>query len=150
MRQFAKKVERFGPLLVAVGLTATTCYDKWLLTPPKDFPVLLQAVINVAAIAVGFLATAKGILISVHERSIIKRLKEAEQFLPLVNYFIEAVFWCMGLCLISACLLVATFPGSTVWTRILMVAWIGFLGGAGTACFRVIYLFSAILRSFAK
>lgn len=148
--RLAQKVEAHGPKVVAVGLLAAAWANGWMGSTPKEFVGLLQATINVAAIAVGFLVAAKGILISSHDREIVKNLKAAKQFLPLVNYFIAATGWCLSLCLLSAWLLVIDLGHVSPFTQYLLWGWIALLGGAGVASARVIYLFNKILRNMAK
>lgn len=150
MGKVAQFLESHGPKISCLGLASIAYYNGWLEQAPNQFSTLLQATINVAAIAVGFLAAAKGILISSDGKDIIKRLRSTNQFLPLINYFIAATLWSIILCAYSAFLLVVDSTVVCLTTQILLIAWVSILTGACFACFRVIYLFNSILRTLSK
>jgi hypothetical protein len=145
-----KHIERRFPLVVSLCVAGVAWQHHWFDPVPAQFSNLLQAVINVAAIAVGFIATAKGILISSHDREIVRNLSAAKQLGALIDYFIAATLWCICLCLLSAYLLVFDLKESSVLARVLPIGWLFILSGSVCACVRVIYLFNLILRSIFK
>lgn len=109
--------ERCYPLLG--GLIVAAVY---LLVPslrtyvlPDTLPLLLSAVVTVAAIAVGFLATAKSILIASDDRPIIKRIKDAGLYRRILRYFRAAIFWSFLLSILSAAALLFNYNGLTAW-----------------------------------
>jgi hypothetical protein len=110
---------------------------------------LLLAIVSIAAIAVGFLATAKSILISIDDKLIVQRLKRVGYYKILVDYLLGAVWWSFGLSILStACILVDwKDPGGAWWNRLLLAAWIFVLTTAMLACGRVIYIFGKLLRT---
>lgn len=59
---------------------------------PSSFNELMAAVISVAAIAVGFLATAKSILISIENTEIIKKMKGVKYYDHLLDYMMFATW----------------------------------------------------------
>jgi hypothetical protein len=102
----------FGGLLVIVYFSVPRIRDYVL---PETLPVLLSAVVTVAAIAVGFLATAKSILIAADDRPIIHRIKEAGFYNRIIGYFRSAIAWSFALSIASAVPLIFDYKGLKEW-----------------------------------
>lgn len=146
--------ERHYPWLGGM-ISGGICYlllRHWTIPPgTKD---LLAGLLNVAAIMVGFLVTAKSILLSIDDRWIIKRSKEAGAFEMLVGYMVAATYWWLGTALLSA-LGVAMIPSSLAdWQKIIAVrmfaVWVFVAATSVLAAFRVLTIYSSILRSISK
>ena len=93
-RDMGALIEKHYPWLLGL-ITAVVCarliFRMWALPPgTKD---LFTATLNVAAIAVGFLFTAKSILISIDNRWIIQRGKESGAYQMLIAYMLSATYW---------------------------------------------------------
>src|ERR1044072_859369 len=69
---------------------------------PDTLPNLLSALVSVGGIAVGFLATAKSIMISVDDRPIVKRMKEVKIYQRVMSYLRAAIRWSFMLAVMSA------------------------------------------------
>src|SRR4051794_10677038 len=74
MTKTTAKIERSYPYVVAF-IAAVACW-RIAPVPPKSTVQLLAAVINVASIAVAFLATAQAIVLSADEIRVIRHLKQ--------------------------------------------------------------------------
>jgi hypothetical protein len=145
----SKTFERAYPYAGAIlcGFGAFYILRSTALQP--GFKDLVGAVVNVSAISVGFLATAKSLLLSLSDRSIISRLKQTGHFNTLVGYFLAAVNIWLLLALVSSALLYlysADKPPSN-WYRILVSFWAGLLMAGVLSYMRAIGLLSKILRS---
>jgi len=99
--------ERIYPLLIA-GLVSAV-YFKFGAThqiPDKISDVFSQAV-TISSIAIGFLVTAKSILFSIQDSSILKQLKLCQKDSLLIDYMMDGVYSCAIVALYSgACLLI--------------------------------------------
>jgi hypothetical protein len=82
---------------------------------PETTPQLLSAVVSVGGISLGFLMTAKAILISVDDRPFIQRIKEARLYKRIIRYMRSAIFWSFALTLLSAVALIFDYKGHTTW-----------------------------------
>jgi len=149
MSVFMKKLEsllerRFdliGALIIA-GLFAFLFQDKQV---PATFGTLIDASVNISAIAVGFLLTAKTILLGANDQKIVQRLKELGVFSRLMDYFIAAIWWCFLSTLASAGLIFFDSAAArTGWAA----AWMFIAGGAVFSCLRAIRIFNSVLREF--
>jgi hypothetical protein len=117
---------------------------------PPTLHDLFTAVISVSAIAVGFLATAKTILLALEERPIIVSLKQSGYYKWLIAYILEAIYWSFALAGVSAAGLLLTFAkrgAAQDWEHAFFLAiWAFLLAGAGLSYFRVVRVLSKILR----
>jgi len=118
--------------------------------PPVSRSVkdLLVATVSVSAIAVGFLGTAKSILISMGNRKIVKQLKDAGYYGQVIDYLMAAINLAFALAIGSAAALlldIGLLPPHCyvvvfgLW--LLLAAWTAF------TCYRVIRVFAKILRA---
>ncbi len=85
-------------------------------SPPNDTLIssLTGHGINVAAIAVGFLATSLSILVSIERARVIQVLREAEYYPIVLGYLVAPIRLWFGVALLSAVLLLA-------WDRVPLV-----------------------------
>jgi hypothetical protein len=74
-------------------------------------------VVSVGGISLGFLMTAKSILISVDDRPIVQRIKEAKLYKRIIGYMKSAIFWSFALTILSAIALVFDFKNHATWDR---------------------------------
>src|SRR5579864_745140 len=101
-------------------------------------PSLFSAMISLAAIAVGFLATAKSILLTIDKRQIIIQLKATGKYETLVDYIVFAILWSFALAAASAVCFIADLSTPAEWHHWVFTAWVFILVTAGGGCFRVI------------
>jgi hypothetical protein len=121
---------------------------------PSTLHDLFAAVISVGAISVGFLATAKTILISLNDRPVIKKLRESGYYRWLVEYIVEAINWSFAVAALSAGGLLLRFAKEGTdqsWEHALFLTiwWFG-LAGAGLAYFRVVRVLGKVLRQASE
>ena len=143
------RLERTYPILI--GLAGGSAF--FALAP--KFPVaadaapsLFSAIISIAAIAVGFLATAKSILLSIDSRPIIAKLRAAGYYDTLIDYLMGAAFWSLTLAGASIVCFLADLKSEELWWHRWMFAfWIFTMFTAGATCHRVVHIFGKILRT---
>lgn len=139
--------ETRGPLIIS-GISAVIAFvwakDRIL---PETLGSLLNATIGLSAIAVGFLATAKSILLSLNEKWVVQQLKSSGCYLDLMKYFMSAIHWSFTLAVFSALGLLFDLKNNTNPYPYLFSIWIFVLVATGTCSYRVIHLFARILRS---
>lgn len=116
--------------------------------PLASFKELFSAVISVSSIAVGFLATAKSIMLSLDKRRVIKQLKDIGVYGTLLSYLMTAVNWSFATAIITAlALFFDTSKATPVWYSYAFSAWLFVAITAAVSCYRVIRIFYKILRS---
>lgn len=144
-------IERISPWLAAVGFA---CLYRNVLQdelPPRDFGALLEASLNVSSIGIGFLISAKAILLSISNSRIIKKLRVEGSFEVLIGYFISATWWSAWIAFYSAALLWLDLPNPVPGEkRLFVLLWTFLCGGSVVAALRVIWLFSKLVRRTAK
>jgi hypothetical protein len=115
----------------------------------------MTAFLSVAAIIVGFLFTAQSILMSIDQKWIIARSKESGAYEMLIGYLVTATYWWMFSAFLSAVGL-AIVPTTVLpdWHRPYAVAlfsgWVFVAVTGSLAAFRVLSIFSTILKSISK
>lgn len=114
--------------------------------PADAAPSLFSAIISVAAIAVGFLATAKSILLSIDNKPIIVGLKATGHYKTLIDYLMGATLWSFILAGMSVVCFLADLRTPADWHRWVFAFWAFTIFTAGAACYRVIHIFGKILR----
>lgn len=134
--------EKWWPILA--GIIATVLYGVYARTqmPPKSVVNLLSAVVSVAGIAVGFLAAAGAIIISIDSSKVIQDLKETGYYRLFIKYLNAAAGWSFALATVSAIGLLRDFE-TTHWPWQLIAVWV-FVLSTSTACY------FRVMRSFAK
>lgn len=150
-----ERVERNYPWVAGLCTAGITF---WLLrssTIPPGTKDLMTGFLNIAAIIVGFLVTSQSILMSLDGKWIIQRSKEAGAYRMLVGYLVAATYWWMAVALFSAAG-VALVPAAPLaaWQKPYAVglfsAWVFVAATASFAAFRVLSIFSAVLKSISK
>jgi len=139
-------IERWYPFAcgLAAGLGAGLC----LAAPPKDalISTLSGHGINVAAIAVGFLATALSILVSIERARVTQVLRDAKYYPIVLGYLVKPIRLWFGVALASAALLVTWDHVPTSYHRTTFAAWIFLVTWAATATYRVAAILAKILQ----
>lgn len=141
-------IEKHGPM--GLGIAAAAAHYLFFRQACPDDGEIFGNVTNVSGIAVGFLATAQGLLVSMSETHLVTQLKQLHQYKPLLRYFSRAIQLALVLCLGSLLLTVAPvhevgvprFAG-VEWAFSL---WIGWLAWTASASFRVIHLFGRVIH----
>lgn len=111
---------------------------------------LLPASLNVAAIGIGFLVSAKAILLSVANSRILRNLRTSGAFGLLIAYFIQATWWSASVAVLSAALLWFDMSVVSPKKETVLVCWIVCCGGAFGASARVVWLFGKLVRKIAS
>lgn len=134
--------------LAAIG--ATAAYYAWCSAKPlpAGFATLLEATVNISAIAVGFLASAKAIILGANDQVVVKKLRESKQLKPLMSYFMAAIWWCLFMTMLSAAMLLLDFTKGSQLNDWIVATWVFLAAGSALACLRVIWLFNQALRQF--
>jgi len=115
---------------------------------PETLPNLLSAVLTVAGVAIGFLATVKSILISIDERPIVQRMKEAGVYRRVIGYLRAAITWSFILTLVSSVALLANYKDVRVWDtqrQLGTAIWIVVAVGALLSYYRIAGIWQEIL-----
>lgn len=143
------QVDKWYPVVLgvifAIAFLITNKYLEFSVS--NDTKQLFTAAITISAISVGFLATAKSILISIRGTKIIKWMKDGGVYDQVVNYLMSAVNSCLGVAIVSALALLFDYSTVKVWHEYAFTTWIFLCVAAGLASYRVILLFSDILRN---
>jgi hypothetical protein len=139
-----RHVERWYPFVIAVAVTAIYFYSFSHAALPETVKNILGSAINISAISIGFLMTSKSILFSIHDRKIIQLMRDAKLYDYLIGYIMTAVHCSFLFLIVSTIgLLICSYD---YWYRITIGIWL-FLGTGTLLCFyRVIRIFSKILR----
>lgn len=141
------KLERWYPLIF--GFTCSIIYLIFFrrYPLPESLKDLLSAVTNLSGIAIGFLAAAQSILFSLPRKYVIQQLKKAGMYSRLLNYFMTAIQWSFVLAVISAFGLLIDFTKSQSWHSLAFSVWLFILTTASLSYYRVIEVFTALLRA---
>lgn len=143
--------ERWYPILL--GIIFSLCYFFWIrnhsLPEPEKLSNLFSAGTTLSGIAIGFLITAESILFSIEERYIVKKLKETKTYNKLINYFMFAIQSSFVFVLFSIVCSFIDFSvkDPTMFQKIMFTTWLSILIITGSSCYRVISVFSDILKS---
>jgi hypothetical protein len=116
---------------------------------PQSANDLMGATVNLCAIAVGFLATAKAILISVDDKRLIADLKDTGHYREIVRYLRCAITWAFMLACWSAAGLfldIGRLPTWTKWYAAGTAVWVASGVGTFLSCHRVIHVFYVLLE----
>jgi len=112
----------------------------------KTINSLFTAIISISAVSIGFIATTKSILFSLRDSSTVKWIKSGGSYQSLIDYMMTAIRWCFLNAIVSAVCLLVDFP-SYYWAPFLFAAWVFTCVTAFSSCYRVIHIFSKILRA---
>lgn len=108
---------------------------------------LLGAVINICAIAVGFLATTKSIMLSLGQNRIIRHLKNVDVYHILIRYIMSAINLSFITALLSAGFLFIDFNQNQELAPDLISIWVVFVIWTVMACYRITRIYFRILMS---
>jgi len=136
-----------------LGVVAAIAYLQFLgsYSLPETTKDLLAAVINLAAIAIGFLATVKSLLVSLSSRADVAWLIKGEFFGRFQRYVFQAIYAAFVVAIASAVLLLLLKPiGELPWWPRLAAAYVGLVIFTGAAMFRVISVFALVLQVPSK
>ncbi|HEY1659952.1 MAG TPA: hypothetical protein VGG14_16485 [Candidatus Sulfotelmatobacter sp.] len=142
---FERNYPRVGSVVVAAGYLLI--HGNFDFISRDALTNLFTAMVSVAAIAVGFLATAQSILFSLESKRVTQFLKDAGSFKALVDYMMEAIHLSFALAAISAFALLIDPKAHRWWYPFGFAAWLFVLSYAGLGYYRVVSIFAAILRS---
>jgi hypothetical protein len=112
---------------------------------PKTAKDLFSACINVSAISIGFLATAKSIIISTGGNRPIRMLKQAGRYRDLVQYLWRAVWWSFMLAIVSTIGLVADLDKPKALYPLAFAGWLGVAVATAFSCYRVTRVLTVVL-----
>lgn len=142
-------VERSIPLGAAAAALAGYHY---LVAPRgeiRDLKDILQSALNVAAIAIGFIISAKAILISIGNSHVVKVLRAGGQFAVLIQYFLTATWWNASAALASGGLLWLDVSRIGPHKQIALHIWVFCCGAALGSSIRVVWLFGKLMKRAA-
>lgn len=140
------RIEKAYPIIGSLGVAAVV----GLLFPatkvPSDLGNVFSGALNIGAIAVGFLATAKSILISMEGRRVVAQLRRTGHYAVIVGYLVDATRGAFLLAVYSIVGLVVQ-PPSIGWGGWFLVAGVALLAFTGLTSYRVIDIFAEVLRA---
>jgi hypothetical protein len=139
-------VERWYPF--ASGVVAGLGVGLLMAAHPKDTLIsnLTGHGINVAAIAVGFLATALSILVSIERTRVVQVLRDAKYYPVVLDYLVAPIRLWFAVALSSAVLLVAWDNMCPAYQRSVFAFWIFLVTWAATATYRIATILVKILK----
>lgn len=144
-----QNIDKIYPHLVALAGAAAYAvlfhrYPEYSL--PKNLKDLLTASATISSIAVGFLATAKATLLTISSSRSIRWMKSGGQFQSLISYFMTAVHYSMTTAVVSALMLLLDFDNLPSYASFFVGVWVFFSVGSLCSGYRIIHLYSVILR----
>ncbi len=107
----------------------------------------MPSIINVSGILIGFMATAKAILVSIQNRRVIQFLRESGAYAMLIAYIMSAIRGCFLVLVLSAAGTLVDLA-SFRWLGLVHLAigfWVGVVVYAGVASYRIVHLVSKVL-----
>ena len=146
--------EKWYPIIIAGAVTAiylsVPALRQYALPPSAS--ALMAAIVSIGGIAIGFLATAKSILVSIDDREIIQKLKSSGYYRRIISYLRTAIRWSFLLTGYSAAALLVEFGPSTNWSFAHSVGfsiWLLLATVSTLSYYRVINIFYAVLESLS-
>lgn len=150
--KLALNPEKWGPSLMGL-VFGSAHFWLWRSAFPASGDVI-SSVTNVSGIAVGFLATAQGLLISLSETQVVRDLKQLGVHSLLMKYFTTAIHSSLLLCLLSLVLSLdppsPEKPSPFFGQHWMFSLWIGLTVFTLAANYRVISLFSRVLHRASR
>ena len=144
-----RKIERWYPYAAAAASAPAWFYlFRWLNLSTQEAKELFAIILNVSAIAAGFLGTAASILLAMGSTPVIKDLKQSGTLLLLYKYVVSAIwhqFWLVFFC-VTLLLLYPKLHSPRVLT-VLAVAWGMSTSLAALSSIRIIQLFGTIITA---
>jgi hypothetical protein len=147
---WAEKLYPYG-LALALGLGSLFTPKLSILSAPRTGKIL-DDVLILSAIALGFWGTAATLLLAIDDRSIVRRLKRGQHFRTLVGYSFEAIASQAALAILTV---VASgfsdhLAAAAKLGRLFEALWIASLGAAAGATFRGYHVLAKVLRIAAS
>lgn len=145
MTRWGRQLRRVGIPGAAAGVTVYVAL--WYIPDPTAMREVLAQSVGFGGILVGFLSTAKSLLISISDTSRAMRwLRENNAMTDLVDRFMVAIIAALALSVVSLCSLAVPFT-TVGHVEALTAAAFGFAAGASVAgLFDTSRLLSEILR----
>lgn len=142
-------LERTYPALIGLAASGTYLCLRWTAPIPATAKDLFASIVDALAIAIGFLGTAKSILLSLQNKRVVRHLKEGGQYDDLLGYVMAAIHWSFcGAALTAVGLFVFDPAAEPVrWHTFAFAVWVFVVSTAAAACYRVVRLLAMILRS---
>lgn len=143
------RVDKYYPVICSaviafayLGLFAA--YPKFALQ--KGFRDIFIATITVNAISVGFLATAKATLLSIHSSKVVRWMKDSGTYETTIIYFMDAVNISIVCAIWSMVVLLIDFNDPVKYILFCIDVWLFLVAYSLMTMYRVIRVFSKILR----
>lgn len=146
-------IERWYPKTLSLVVTLFYLYFHQVIDVTSTAKALFPVVTSISAIAVGFLLAAQSIILSIDERSVIKSLKQAGVYGHLVGYVVKAVNWSFVTTIVTGTGMVLSLhvnASGWMFSVVFTGLWVFITATAVMCCYRVIRIFSKILRQLAK
>ncbi len=139
--------EAWGPWIVSAALAIGA--REWASSHalPQSLPNLLNGTIALSAIAIGFLATSKSVLLSLSDRLVVKQLKTSGLYVRLMGYFMTAIRWSFALAVLSVVGLLCEFETDGKPHPYVFAVWVFVLSATGACSYRVIHFFGRIVQA---
>lgn len=131
------------------GGIVTLCYIVFFWESPisENFSHLLTASLSISAIAIGFIATSKSILLAMEDRRAVQHIKEMGLYTTMIEYMMGAIHFSFIHAVLSALGLVIDLKNPEWWFQFAFASWI-FIGSTSLVlCYRVIGLLAKIMRA---
>lgn len=112
----------------------------------KGFRDIFISAITINAIVVGFLATAKAILISIQNSVVVKWMKDTGTYETTIKYFMDAILLSMWCAVWSMFLLLIDFNNPVKYILWWISVWVFVFVYAILSTYRIIRIFSKVLR----
>lgn len=141
-------IEKWYPLFFGTTFAIVCSYFFTKDPSQNSFKELFSATTTLSGIAIGFLATAVSILLTIIKSYIVQQIINGKVYDKLINYFMDAIQWLFMLTLLSYIGLffdIATFEqpfkslAFSLWALAFMTS--------GLSSYRVIRVFASILRA---
>jgi hypothetical protein len=113
---------------------------------PATVSTLTGHAISVAAISVGFLATAKSILVSIERTRIVELMRASGYYDDMLGYMVNAIKLWFLVAFLSGFLVLTFEDLYSPWNRVAFSAWLLFVAWAALAGYRVIAMLTEVLR----
>jgi len=144
-----ENLDKAYPHLFAIIAAGAYLYLNYIYpqhTLPKNLKDLLTASATINSIVVGFLATAKATLLSISGGRAIKWMKTGGQYQTLIAYFMTAVHYSIVTAVVSALMLLFNFDKLPPFAAYFVCFWVFLSVGSLCSGYRIIRLYSTILR----
>jgi hypothetical protein len=114
---------------------------------PESYKDVLAAMVNISAIAAGFLTTSKSILFSIDTTRSVGQLKDAKLYNRLLDYLFSAIIWSFIVAAASTVLLLIDWKTPKPWHCHVFGVWLMVVVLASFLNYRVIHIFGLLLRA---